>query len=77
MLRHLEALLLVADTTNTFILSGNGDVIEPDDDVAAIGSGGPFAKAAATALIENTQAERPRNRRESDGYRRQDLHLYE
>src|SRR5438552_3594308 len=54
-LRHLEALLLVADTQNTFIVSGNGDVIEPDEDVAAIGSGGPFAKAAATALIENTK----------------------
>src|SRR5437762_9341343 len=50
--RHLEALLLVADTQNTFIVSGNGDVIEPDSEVAAIGSGGPFAKAAATALIE-------------------------
>lgn len=54
-LRHLEALLLVADTQYTFIVSGNGDVIEPDNDVAAIGSGGPFAKAAATALIENTK----------------------
>jgi ATP-dependent HslUV protease, peptidase subunit HslV len=54
-LRHLEALLLVADTLNTFIVSGNGDVIEPDEDVAAIGSGGPFAKAAATALIQNTK----------------------
>src|SRR5204862_2975403 len=42
MLRHLEALLLVSDATNTFILSGNGDVIDPDDDIAAIGSGGPF-----------------------------------
>jgi len=55
MLRHLEALLLVADTANTFIVSGNGDVVEPDDQIAAIGSGGPFAKAAATALIENTK----------------------
>src|SRR5882762_1552167 len=54
-LRHLEALLLVADTTNTYIVSGNGDVIEPDGAAAAIGSGGPFAKAAATALIENTK----------------------
>jgi ATP-dependent HslUV protease, peptidase subunit HslV len=54
-LRHLEALLLVADPTNTFLVSGNGDVIEPDDDVAAIGSGGAFAKAAATALMENTK----------------------
>ncbi len=53
-LRHLEALLLVADATNTYILSGNGDVIEPDEAIAAIGSGGPFAKAAAVALIENT-----------------------
>lgn len=54
-LRHLEALLLVADTQNTYLVSGNGDVIEPDENVAAIGSGGPFAKAAATALIENTK----------------------
>lgn len=53
-LRHLEALLLVADARNTYILSGQGDVIEPDNDIAAIGSGGPFAKAAATALLENT-----------------------
>jgi ATP-dependent HslUV protease subunit HslV len=53
-LRHLDALLLVADSANTFILSGTGDVIEPDNEVAAIGSGGPFAKAAATALVENT-----------------------
>jgi ATP-dependent HslUV protease subunit HslV len=54
-LRHLEALLLVADAADTYIVSGNGDVIEPDSEVAAIGSGGPFAKAAATALIENTK----------------------
>lgn len=54
MLRHLEALLIVADTTNTYILGGNGDVIEPDNDIAAIGSGGSFAKAAAQALLENT-----------------------
>ena len=54
-LRHLEALLLVADTKNTYLVSGNGDVIEPDEDVAAIGSGGPFATAAATALLRNTK----------------------
>jgi ATP-dependent HslUV protease subunit HslV len=54
MLRHLEALLLVADNANTYIVSGQGDVIEPDEAVASIGSGGPFAKSAATALIENT-----------------------
>src|SRR6266568_8384598 len=50
-LRHLEALLLVADNQLTYIVSGNGDVIEPDNEIAAIGSGGPFAKAAATALM--------------------------
>ncbi len=54
-LRHLEALLLVADIKDTFLVSGNGDVIEPDDNVAAIGSGGPFAKAAATALYRKHQ----------------------
>jgi ATP-dependent HslUV protease subunit HslV len=54
-LRHLEALLLVADPANTFVVSGNGDVIEPDDEIAAIGSGGAYAKSAATALIENTE----------------------
>jgi ATP-dependent HslUV protease, peptidase subunit HslV len=54
-LRHLEALLLVADVKNTYIVSGNGDVIEPDEGVAAIGSGGPFALAAATALMQSTK----------------------
>ncbi|MFN0105173.1 MAG: ATP-dependent protease subunit HslV [Bryobacteraceae bacterium] len=54
-LRHLEALLLVSDLDKTYILSGNGDVIEPDESLASIGSGGPFAKAAAIALYENTQ----------------------
>ena len=54
-LRHLEAMLLVADKDNTFLLSGQGDVIEPDKDVASIGSGGPFAAAAARALMENTE----------------------
>lgn len=54
MLRHLEALLLVADLQNMYIVSGTGDVIEPDSPVAAIGSGGAFAKSAAIALIENT-----------------------
>lgn len=54
-LRRLEALLVVADEDHTFVLSGNGDVIEPEDGIAAIGSGGPFAQAAAKALLENTQ----------------------
>ena len=54
-LRHLEALLLVADEKNTYLVSGNGDVIEPDDGIAAIGSGGPYALAAARALMKHTQ----------------------
>src|SRR5579864_2472085 len=55
MLRQLEALLLVADQNQTFLISGQGDVIEPDTGIAAIGSGGPYATAAATALVEHTQ----------------------
>jgi ATP-dependent HslUV protease subunit HslV len=54
-LRHLEALLLVSDKDQTFLLSGQGDVIEPDTGIAAIGSGGPFAQAAAQALADHTQ----------------------
>ena len=53
-LRRLEALLIVADKKHLLIISGNGDVIEPEDNIAAIGSGGPFALAAARALKENT-----------------------
>jgi ATP-dependent HslUV protease subunit HslV len=53
-LRRLEALLIVADRERTFLLSGTGDVIEPDSDVAAVGSGGPYALAAARALLEST-----------------------
>jgi len=53
-LRHLEALLLVADAKHTFLLSGNGDIIEPDDGVVAIGSGGAVAMAAAHALMSHT-----------------------
>jgi ATP-dependent HslUV protease, peptidase subunit HslV len=53
-LRRLEALLLVADPEKIFVISGNGDVIEPDHDVAAIGSGGQFALAAARALVEGS-----------------------
>ncbi len=53
-LRRLEALLIIADNEHTFIISGTGDVIEPESGVAAIGSGGPYAQAAATALYEST-----------------------
>lgn len=55
MLRRLEALLCVADKDASFIISGNGDVIEPENDVMAIGSGGSYAKAAAQALLDNTE----------------------
>ena len=54
MLRRLEALLVVADHTASLIISGTGDVIEPENGLMAIGSGGPYAQAAATALLENT-----------------------
>ena len=55
MLRNLQALLLVCDKQQTFLLSGQGDVIEPDTGIAAIGSGGPYAQAAAEALAAHTQ----------------------
>ncbi len=54
-LRRLEALLLVADASATLMITGNGDVIEPETDLIAIGSGGAFAQAAATALFDNTE----------------------
>jgi ATP-dependent HslUV protease subunit HslV len=54
-LRRLEAMLIVLDPTSMFLLSGNGDLIEPDDGIVAIGSGGPYALAAAKALTANTQ----------------------
>ena len=54
-LRHLEALLIVADSKQTLLISGNGDVIEPDDGISAIGSGGPFALSAARALAKHTK----------------------
>jgi ATP-dependent HslUV protease subunit HslV len=55
MLRKLEALLAVADANCSLIITGNGDVIQPEHDLIAIGSGGPFAQAAATALLQNTE----------------------
>ena len=55
MLRRLEAMLCVADKSNSLLISGNGDVIEPETGVMAIGSGGAYAKAAAQALLENTE----------------------
>ncbi len=64
-LRHLEALLVAADAEHLLILSGNGDVIEPDDGIAAIGSGGPYALAAARALLAHTTLDAPAIARES------------
>jgi ATP-dependent HslUV protease subunit HslV len=55
MLRHLQALLCVADKNVSLVISGNGDVIEPENSIIAIGSGGPFAQAAARALFDHTQ----------------------
>jgi len=54
-LRRLEALLAVADSKSSLVITGNGDVIEPEDNLIAIGSGGPFAQSAAKALLENTE----------------------
>lgn len=54
-LRQLEAMMIVADADHTLLISGNGDVLEPDDGIAAIGSGGAYAKAAASALSRNTE----------------------
>src|SRR4249919_419554 len=56
-LRRLEAMLIVLDKNTTFLLSGNGDLIEPDDGIVAIGSGGPYALAAARALVASTELE--------------------
>jgi ATP-dependent HslUV protease subunit HslV len=55
MLRRLEALLAVADHTTSLVISGNGDVIEPEHDLIAIGSGGSYAQSAALALLQNTE----------------------
>lgn len=64
-LRRLEALLVVGDTEHVLVLSGNGDLIEPDDGIAAIGSGGSFALAAARALARHTELDAPEIAREA------------
>ena len=64
-MRQLEALLIVADATETLVLSGTGDVIEPDEGVIAIGSGGPFALSAARAMLRHTQLSAPEIAREA------------
>ncbi|MDR3087928.1 MAG: ATP-dependent protease subunit HslV, partial [Azoarcus sp.] len=55
MLRRLEAMLAVADHEHSLIITGNGDVLEPEQGIVAIGSGGPYAQSAARALLENTE----------------------
>jgi ATP-dependent HslUV protease subunit HslV len=64
-LRRLEALMIVADKDKIFTISGSGDVIEPDDNIAAIGSGGPYALAAARALIQSSNLTAPEIVREA------------
>ena len=76
-LRKLEAMLLIADKDRTLILSGSGEVIEPDENVIAIGSGAEFARSAALALIENTKLKPVEIVRKSNGNRWQNLHLYQ
>ena len=65
MLRRLEALLVLGDARNTFMISGNGDVLRPDEDVVAIGSGGSMAHAAALALVRHTELDAAAIARES------------
>ena len=77
MLRNLEALLIVADPKTTFLISGSGDVIEPDEGIAAIGSGGSFALASARALMENTDLPARDDCREVAAHRGTNLHLYQ
>ena len=65
LLRRLEAMLIVADRRSTFLLSGTGDLIEPDDGIVAVGSGGPFAMAAARALVHHSSLDARRIAEES------------
>ena len=75
-LRHLQALLLVADKERMFLVSGNGDLIEPDDAIAAIGSGGPIALAAAQALVRHLRPVGHGDCRGSPEDCRRHLHLH-
>ena len=76
-LRRLEAMLVVLDRDNLLLLSGTGDVIQPSDNVVAIGSGGPYALAAARALMAHTAMKPARGRPRRPGDRRGDLHLHQ
>ena len=76
-LRHLEAVMIVADDKNSFLIAGNGDLIEPDDGLIAIGSGGPYALAAARALLKYTDLSAREIAEEAMQIAGEDLHLHE
>ncbi len=76
-LRHLEALLIVADAKGTFVLSGNGDVIEPDDGLCAIGSGGMYALSAARALLKHSKLAMKELGARGHAHRQRNLHLHQ
>jgi ATP-dependent HslUV protease subunit HslV len=75
-LRRLEAMLLVADAESTLVITGNGDVLEPEDGIGAIGSGGAYAQSAAKALVENTELSPPSRQKIAD-HRRRAVHLHQ
>ena len=77
MLRNLEALLVVADQNQTFLISGSGDVIDPDEPLAAIGSGGALRHRRRPRTAGKHRPGRPRNRRKSHENRRRHLHLHQ
>ena len=76
-LRRLEAMLAVADRENSLIITGKGDVLEPEHGLVAIGSGGPYAQAAARALLDNTALAAEGHRRQGARHRRRHLHLHQ
>ena len=76
-LRRLEAMLIALDAKGTYLVSGNGDVIEPDEGCVAIGSGGPYAFAAARALLAHSEPERGRDRARVAAHRGRHLHLHQ
>ena len=76
-LRRLEAMLVIVDKKSTFLLSGTGDLIEPDDGIIGIGSGGAFAQAAAKALVQHSNLERAGHRERVDAHRVGDLRLHQ
>ena len=77
MLRRLEAMLAVADRETSLIITGNGDVLEPEHGLVAIGSGGAYAQAAARALLENTELAAGGDRQERADHRRRSVHLHQ